>query len=168
MLDVQLTSGPVGLVMRERREYVLPVRFDDTPLPGLLPDMVTVDLRTRTPQQFAAMIASKLADPGHYWSNHFVHVHESGVWVADSDVTDSCSPGPAGRVPPGARRHRSALPVAPLDSLLAPVPRRASRASRGVSSPAGPRRADGASPAMPGRRRSPRFLPTWEQLPSAA
>ena len=47
--------------VRERREYVLPARFDDTPLPGLPSDMVTVDLRTRTPQQFAAMIADKLA-----------------------------------------------------------------------------------------------------------
>ena len=50
--------------VRERREYVLPARFDDTPLPGLLSDMVTVDLRTRTPQQFAAMIADKLAALG--------------------------------------------------------------------------------------------------------
>ena len=47
--------------VRERREYVLPARFDDTPLPGLLTDMVTVELRGRTPQQFAAMIADKLA-----------------------------------------------------------------------------------------------------------
>ncbi len=47
--------------VRERREYVLPARFDDTPLPGLLSDMVTVDLRTRTPQQFAAMVFDKLA-----------------------------------------------------------------------------------------------------------
>ena len=47
--------------VRERREYVLPARFDDTPLPGLLSDMVTVDLRGRTPQQFADMIAGKLA-----------------------------------------------------------------------------------------------------------
>ena len=46
--------------VRERREYVLPARFDDTPLPGLLSDMVAVDLRTRTPQQFAAMLADKL------------------------------------------------------------------------------------------------------------
>ena len=28
--------------MRERREYVLPARFDDTPLPGLLSDIATV------------------------------------------------------------------------------------------------------------------------------
>ena len=47
--------------VRERGEYVLPARFDDTPLPGLLSDMVAVDLRSRTPQQFAAMIANKLA-----------------------------------------------------------------------------------------------------------
>jgi hypothetical protein len=47
--------------VRERREYVLPARFDDTPLPGLPSDMVTVDLRTRSPQQFAAVIAGKLA-----------------------------------------------------------------------------------------------------------
>ena len=52
--------------VRERREYVLPARFDDTPLPGLLSDMVTVDLRSRTPQQFAAMIADKLAALGHH------------------------------------------------------------------------------------------------------
>jgi TIR domain len=50
--------------VQERREYVLPARFDDTPLPGLLADMVTVDLRTRTPQQFAAMIVGKLAALG--------------------------------------------------------------------------------------------------------
>jgi hypothetical protein len=49
---------------RERREYVLPARFDDTPLPGLLPDMVVVDLRGRAPQQFADMIAGKLAALG--------------------------------------------------------------------------------------------------------
>ena len=47
--------------VRERREYVLPARFDDTPLPGLLSDMVAIDLRGRPPQQFAAMIADKLA-----------------------------------------------------------------------------------------------------------
>jgi hypothetical protein len=50
--------------VRERREYVLPARSDDTPLPGLLSDMVAVDLRGRTPQQFAAMISAKLAALG--------------------------------------------------------------------------------------------------------
>jgi len=50
--------------IQERREYVLPTRFDDTPLPGLLPDMSYVDLRKKTPQQLSAMIAAKLADLG--------------------------------------------------------------------------------------------------------
>jgi hypothetical protein len=50
--------------LRERPEYVLPARFDDTLLPGLLSDMATVDLRTRTPQQSAVVIADKLAALG--------------------------------------------------------------------------------------------------------
>jgi TIR domain len=50
----------LGRAIRDRRDDVLPARFDDTSLPGLLSDMVTVDLRSRTPQQFAAMIADKL------------------------------------------------------------------------------------------------------------
>jgi TIR domain-containing protein len=54
----------LGRAVRERRQYVLPARFDDTPLPGGLSDMVTVDLRTRTSEQFAAMITDKLADLG--------------------------------------------------------------------------------------------------------
>jgi hypothetical protein len=50
--------------VRERREYVLPARSDDTPLRGPLSDMVAVDLRGRVPQQFAAMIIDKLAALG--------------------------------------------------------------------------------------------------------
>ena len=50
-----------GRAVRERREYVLPARFDDTPLPGLLSDMVSVDLRRYAPGQFAEMVADKLA-----------------------------------------------------------------------------------------------------------
>ena len=42
--------------------YVLPARFDDSELPGLLPDLVAVDLRRYTPGQFADLIAAKLAD----------------------------------------------------------------------------------------------------------
>ena len=50
--------------VRERRESVLPARFDNTPLPGPLSDMVAVDLHGRTPGQFAAMIADKLTALG--------------------------------------------------------------------------------------------------------
>ncbi len=54
----------LGRAVRERREFVLPARFDDTSLPGLLSGMVAVDLRGRTPEQFAAMVAAKLAALG--------------------------------------------------------------------------------------------------------
>ena len=40
--------------VRERREYVLPARFDDSELPGLLDDVVSVDLRGRTPEPASA------------------------------------------------------------------------------------------------------------------
>ena len=42
--------------------YVLPARFDDSHLPGLLPDVASVDLRRHTPGEFAALIEAKLAD----------------------------------------------------------------------------------------------------------
>ena len=44
--------------------FVLPARFDDSELPGLLPDMVTADLRRYTPAQFADLVAAKLAALG--------------------------------------------------------------------------------------------------------
>jgi len=42
--------------------YVLPARFDDSDLPGLLPDVVAVDLRRYSPGQFADLVVEKLAD----------------------------------------------------------------------------------------------------------
>jgi hypothetical protein len=50
--------------VKERAEYVLPARFDDTPVPGLLSDLVAIDLRHRSPEDFAAVIAAKLARLG--------------------------------------------------------------------------------------------------------
>jgi hypothetical protein len=46
--------------IEERREYVLPARFDDADIPGLLPTVQYVDLRHKTPEQLATMIADKL------------------------------------------------------------------------------------------------------------
>jgi hypothetical protein len=42
--------------------YVLPARFDDSELPGLLTDVAAVDLRGYTPAQFADLVVAKLAD----------------------------------------------------------------------------------------------------------
>ena len=50
--------------VRERRECLPSAQFDDTPLPGLLSDMVTVGLRGRAPPRFAAMIVDKLTALG--------------------------------------------------------------------------------------------------------
>ena len=43
---------------------VLPARFDNSELPGLLPDVVAIDLRRYTPEQFADLVVEKLAALG--------------------------------------------------------------------------------------------------------
>jgi hypothetical protein len=48
----------------ENREYVLPARFDDTEIEGLLPTVGYVDLRHRTPAEFARLILDKLGQIG--------------------------------------------------------------------------------------------------------
>ncbi|MBD2104489.1 toll/interleukin-1 receptor domain-containing protein [Leptolyngbya sp. FACHB-261] len=44
----------------ENQEYILPVRFDDTEIPGIHPTIGYVDLRSTQPQQLAEMIIQKL------------------------------------------------------------------------------------------------------------
>jgi hypothetical protein len=73
--------------------YVLPARFDDSELPGLLPDVVDIDLSRYTPEQFADLVVAKLAD------------------LADLAVRPS-PPGEAAGRPPGGVR------VAEADSRL--------------------------------------------------
>jgi hypothetical protein len=46
--------------IEERREYVLPARFDDTELTGLRPTIAYVDLRHETPESFAKKLIQKL------------------------------------------------------------------------------------------------------------
>jgi TIR domain len=46
--------------LRENVEYILPARFDDTELPGLLPTIGYVDLRHLAPSELAALIAEKV------------------------------------------------------------------------------------------------------------
>jgi hypothetical protein len=46
--------------LNEQKEYVLPARFDDTELPGLLPTVAFLDLKQETPQSFAQKIIRKL------------------------------------------------------------------------------------------------------------
>lgn len=50
--------------INERREYVLPVRFDDTELPGLSPSVSYLPLTGRTPAKLAEDIMQKLVQLG--------------------------------------------------------------------------------------------------------
>ncbi len=45
--------------VRERREYLLPARFDDTRLPGLLDSLVYLDLRRLTAAECASALIAK-------------------------------------------------------------------------------------------------------------
>ena len=47
-------------MIREQAEYILPVRFDDTPVPGLPTDIIYLSAREYTPAQLSTMIAHKL------------------------------------------------------------------------------------------------------------
>ncbi len=49
----------------ENEEYILPVRFDDTELPGLLPTVAYIDARRTTPIGLADTAAEKLRLAGH-------------------------------------------------------------------------------------------------------
>lgn len=46
--------------LTEHSEYVLPARFDDTPIPGLRPTVGFIDLRINTPAEFAEIVRKKI------------------------------------------------------------------------------------------------------------
>lgn len=46
--------------LEENNEYILPARFDDTEIPGLLPTIKSIDLRSLSPVQVALLICEKL------------------------------------------------------------------------------------------------------------
>lgn len=70
----------------ERRVYVLPARFDDTRLPGVLSDLVAVDLRPLSPERFAAMVLDKLVRLG-------VVASDAGP-VGRADIATAVEPPP--------------------------------------------------------------------------
>ena len=131
--------------VRERREYVLPARFDDTPLPGLLPDTVWVDLRTRSPQQFAAIIAAKLAALG--IATPTLQADGGGSARAEAVqrlLRQTASRPPGGHTAESARGTVSALPPRDADDSHSTGTRTRSRASvRCVATIAGHRQSRG-------------------------
>ena len=46
--------------VEEKQEYILPARFDDTPIPGLLDTVGYIDLNGTSPKQLGDLIAEKL------------------------------------------------------------------------------------------------------------
>ncbi|MCL6324726.1 MULTISPECIES: toll/interleukin-1 receptor domain-containing protein [Pectobacterium] len=53
-------KSALSRAIEERTEYVLPVRFDDTEIPGLLPTIGYLDLRQRSPEYLGERILEKL------------------------------------------------------------------------------------------------------------
>jgi len=45
---------------KENREYILPVRFDDTEIPGLNETVGYIDANTRSPKEIAELAFKKL------------------------------------------------------------------------------------------------------------
>ena len=46
--------------IEESEEYILPARFDDTDIPGVLPTVGFIDLRTNSPVEVALLVCEKL------------------------------------------------------------------------------------------------------------
>lgn len=49
---------------QEAQEYILPARFDETEIPGVLPTVGYISLTDRSPEEFASTIARKLVSAG--------------------------------------------------------------------------------------------------------
>jgi hypothetical protein len=58
----ELTSAQER-AFRENREYILPVRLDDTPIPGVNSTTAFVDLRRESLADVAEMLRKKLGRP---------------------------------------------------------------------------------------------------------
>ncbi len=56
-------ESALARALEEPGEYILPVRFDDAKLPGLIPTIGHLDARQLTPEQLADMIEEKLHQP---------------------------------------------------------------------------------------------------------
>lgn len=49
---------------QENEEYILPAKFDDTKIPGVLPTIGYIDLKNKTPEQLVELIEKKLIYTG--------------------------------------------------------------------------------------------------------
>lgn len=49
---------------QENQEYILPVRFDETPIPGVLPTTGYIDISSKSSEEFVEIIHKKLVNSG--------------------------------------------------------------------------------------------------------
>ena len=49
--------------LKDKQEYILPARFDDTPIPGLPDTVHYIDLKRTSPSDFADIARQKLGNP---------------------------------------------------------------------------------------------------------
>ena len=47
-------------LLKSHQEYILPARFDNTEIPGILPTVAYIDLKDYSPQEFAKLIKEKI------------------------------------------------------------------------------------------------------------
>jgi hypothetical protein len=96
-------KSALSRALRERTEYVLPVRFDDTELPGLDRDLGYLQADQHTPEQLAEKIADKLvalgitvpamSGPAAGWSREESGRSTSAMTVTVLDDGDDPMPG---------------------------------------------------------------------------
>jgi hypothetical protein len=53
-------KSALARAIEEKEEYILPARFDKTDIPGIRPTVGYVDLSGKTPEEFGALILTKL------------------------------------------------------------------------------------------------------------
>jgi hypothetical protein len=61
--------------LEEREEYILPVCFDDTQIPGVRKTIAYVDLRTTTIDELVSLIAEKVRTEQQQNTSSLVHLH---------------------------------------------------------------------------------------------
>ena len=80
----------LSTAIRQKQEYILPARFDDTEVPGLSSLTTYIDIKDKTPEEFAVMIIKKIAEKGIYlapYTRAEEIEHQTISKKSDSEVT---------------------------------------------------------------------------------
>lgn len=64
---------------QESEEYILPVKFDETKIPGILPTIGYLDVRTRSPEQLVEIIERKLIESGRTIPSEVIRLESSKI-----------------------------------------------------------------------------------------